>query len=201
MFPLGTALVPGAGIPLHVFEPRYRQMVIDILGDDGAPEFGQVLITHGREAGGGDQRADVGTLTRMADIRALDGGRYAFVGIGMRRIKVLEWLPDDPYPLARVEDWPDEAATPPSTDTLAAMVARVDAVLGLASELSGRTPSPLEVDVSEDPTALTFRLTAIAPIGEADRLRLLCATDAVARLGELGECLDDVEAMLRFRLS
>ena len=41
MFPLGTVLLPGAVLPLHVFEPRYRQLVIDCLADDtGDPEFG-----------------------------------------------------------------------------------------------------------------------------------------------------------------
>ena len=34
MFPLGMALLPGAVLPLHVFEPRYRQLVHDILADD-----------------------------------------------------------------------------------------------------------------------------------------------------------------------
>ena len=40
MFPLGMVLVPGGVLPLHVFEPRYRRMIIDILAADGTPEFG-----------------------------------------------------------------------------------------------------------------------------------------------------------------
>ena len=55
MFPLGTVLLPGAVLPLHVFEPRYRQLVQDCLA--GEPEFGVVLIERGSEVGGGDQRA------------------------------------------------------------------------------------------------------------------------------------------------
>ena len=57
MFPLGSVLLPGGVLPLHVFEPRYRQMVIDILAEDGTPEFGQALLTHGWESGGGGVRA------------------------------------------------------------------------------------------------------------------------------------------------
>ena len=45
MFPLGSVLLPGGVLPLHVFEPRYRQMVIECLQADGTPEFGQALIT------------------------------------------------------------------------------------------------------------------------------------------------------------
>jgi Lon protease-like protein len=102
MFPLGSVLLPGGLLPLHVFEPRYRQMIIDCLQEDGEPEFGQVLITHGREAGGGDERAMVGTVAQVLQIDALDEGRYALVAVGTRRIKVNAWLPDDPYPLADV---------------------------------------------------------------------------------------------------
>ena len=82
MFPLGSVLLPGGLLPLHVFEPRYRQMVIDCLAEDGEPEFGQALITHGREAGGGDERATVGTVAQVLQIDALDEGRYALVASG-----------------------------------------------------------------------------------------------------------------------
>src|SRR5688500_15370184 len=76
MFPLGMALLPGAVLPLHVFEPRYRQMVHDMLADEvDAPEFGVVMIERGREVGGGDTRTRVGTVARLVDIRALPDGR------------------------------------------------------------------------------------------------------------------------------
>ena len=105
MFPLGMVLLPGGVLPLHVFEPRYRQMVIDCLQQDGDPEFGQALITHGSEAGGGDERAMVGTVAQMVQIEALDESRYALVAVGTRRIRITEWLPDDPYPVAEIVDW------------------------------------------------------------------------------------------------
>ena len=82
-------------------------MVIDCLQDDGTPEFGQTLITHGHEAGGGDERAMIGTVAQMIQIEALDEERYAIVAVGVRRIAVNAWLPDDPYPLADVDDFPD----------------------------------------------------------------------------------------------
>ncbi len=112
MFPLGMVLLPGGILPLHVFEERYRQMVVDCLAADGVPEFGQALITHGREAGGGDERASIGTIAQMIQVEALDDGRYALVTVGTRRIRVNAWLPDDPYPLADVDDWPDEDPDP-----------------------------------------------------------------------------------------
>ena len=74
MFPLGGVLLPGAVLPLHVFEPRYRQLVVDCLADDdGDPEFGVTLIERGSEVGGGDQRTDVGVVARMVRVEALAG--------------------------------------------------------------------------------------------------------------------------------
>ncbi|HUF97989.1 MAG TPA: LON peptidase substrate-binding domain-containing protein, partial [Ilumatobacter sp.] len=56
MFPLGSVVLPGGQLPLHIFEPRYRQLVQDLLAsDEGSLEFGTVMIERGREVGGGDQ--------------------------------------------------------------------------------------------------------------------------------------------------
>ena len=109
MFPLGTPLLPGSVLPLHVFEPRYRQLVHDILADDSeVAEFGVVMIARGREVGGGDVRNDVGTVARVLDMRALPDGRYALAAVGADRLRVNAWLPDDPYPLADIDLWPDD---------------------------------------------------------------------------------------------
>src|SRR5664279_5050613 len=105
MFPLLTVLFPGAGLPLHVFEDRYRSLMADCLEQDG--EFGVVLIARGSEVGGGDQRVDVGTVARIANVAELDDGRMLVVATGVRRVRVAEWLPDDPYPRAVVADLPD----------------------------------------------------------------------------------------------
>ena len=78
MFPLGSVLVPGAVLPLHVFEPRYRALVRSCL-DSGEPEFGVVLIERGSEVGGGDVRFDVGTLARIVQAGRFDDGRLAVV--------------------------------------------------------------------------------------------------------------------------
>ena len=202
MFPLGSVLLPGGVLPLHVFEPRYRQMVIDCLQADGTPEFGQALITHGHEAGGGDERSMIGTAAQMIQVEALDAERYAIVAVGVRRIRVNAWLPDDPYPLADVEDFLDVDPDPPNLAAeVAATHARLRAALALASELGDVHVDLTETEISDDPLIATYHLAALAPIGPADRYRLLAADGPAHRLAVLDEVLDDVEAMLRFRLS
>src|SRR5215217_7145860 len=107
MFPLGAVLLPGGVLPLHVFELRYRQLVQDCLASTDR-EFGVTLIERGFEVGGGDIRAMVGTVAKLVQVAETDDGRYALMTVGARRIRVNEWLPDDPYPVAEIEDWPDE---------------------------------------------------------------------------------------------
>lgn len=202
MFPLGTVLLPGGVLPLHVFEERYRRMVVDCLRTDGTPEFGQALITHGTEAGGGDERADVGTVAQMVQVEALGEGRYALVTVGTRRIRVNAWLPDDPYPRADVDDWPDVNPEPDGLAVeVAAAHARVRAALALAAELGEIPVDVTETEISDDPLVATYHLASLAPIGPADRFRLLAASGPSERLDVLDEVLDDVEAMLKFRLS
>jgi Lon protease-like protein len=202
MFPLGSVLLPGGVLPLHVFEPRYRQLVVDLLASDADdPEFGVTLIERGHEVGGGDRRTDVGVVARVVRVDALDDGRYAVVAIGTRRIRVNAWLPDDPYPLADVDDWPDDD---PDAAGLAVQIAaahvRVRQAHRMAAEL-GDAPDELELEISDDPLLASYHLAALAPLGPADRYRLLCAPSPAARLDLLDEALDDVEAMLRFRRS
>jgi uncharacterized protein len=200
MFPLGTVLLPGGVLPLHVFEPRYRQLVIDCLADDsGEPEFGVTLIERGSEVGGGDERAPVGVVARIVQVEPLPEGRYALVTVGTRRFRVNAWLPDDPYPLADVDEWRDadpDAAELPAR--VAAATDRLREVLDLAAQLGGVPP---DLTISDDPLVASYHLAGLAPLGPADRYRLLCAASPAERLDLFAECLDDVEAMLRFRLT
>jgi Lon protease-like protein len=200
MFPLGSVLLPGGILPLHVFEPRYRDMIRDCLRSDGEPEFGQALITHGWETGGGDTRAMVGTVAQMLQVDALDADRYALVAVGTRRIRINAWLPDDPYPIADVDDWPDVDPDPPNLGAhVAATSTRVQAALALAARLGEADAG--DVEISDDPLVATYHLATLAPIGPADRLKLLAAEGPAERLDLLDSILDDVEAMLKFRLS
>lgn len=207
MFPLGSVLLPGELLPLRVFEPRYRQLVVDLLADDvDPPEFGVTLIARGHEVGGGDQRSDVGTVARVVALDAVEGGQYAVVAVGVRRLRVNAWLPDDPYPLADVDDWPDGGpAEGPEREQLRLQVAaswsRVETTRRLAVE-AGELPPPddgHDLSLDDDPVMATYQLASLAPLGPADRYRLLAATTPNVRLDVLDRALDDVEAVLRFR--
>jgi Lon protease-like protein len=203
MFPLGMVLLPGAVLPLHVFEPRYRQLVHDLM--EGEPEFGVTLIDRGSEVGGGDHRTSIGTVARVLQAAQTPDGRFALVTVGTRRINVVSWLPDDPYPLADVDDWPDEddddgdASLEPIVEVIAEVVREVRRVRALAVEL-GDLAADADAEISSEPVLASYHLSALAPLGPADRFRLLGAPGPRRRLALLRELLADAEAGLRFRL-
>src|SRR4051794_2814499 len=163
MFPLGSVLLPGMVLPLHVFEPRYRALVRDCL--DGDREFGVALIERGSEVGGGDIRAMAGTIAEILQAEEFDDGRWALVAVGTRRVRVQGWLPDDPYPVAEVDDWPD---VPPrdladADEAYRDRVAALRRVLALAVEL-GAEADPM-VELSDDPVAGSYQIGVLAPLG------------------------------------
>src|ERR1700756_3631581 len=110
MFPLESVVLPNADLPLRIFEPRYVALVRHCV-DSGEP-FGVVLISRGREVGGGDTRSDVGVLSRITECVEHGFDRYSLRCRAGQRIRVCEWLPDDPYPRATVRPWPDEPGDP-----------------------------------------------------------------------------------------
>jgi Lon protease-like protein len=197
MFPLGTVLFPYALLPLHVFEPRYRVMLQRVM--DGDREFGVVLIERGSEVGGGDVRFDTGTVARIVHAAELPDGRYAVATVGMRRVRVTRWLPDDPYPQAEVVALDDEPS-PRAADREARerVVAVLATVTDLARRLEPRIEEPPELDA--DPTRAAYEAAALAPIGPLDAQRVLEAPSTGARLELLtlliGERADELRARL-----
>ena len=198
MFPLGTVLFPTIVLPLHVFEPRYRQLTSDCIERD--LEFGVVLIERGSEVGGGDQRSTVGTLARIVQAQPFPDGRWALATVGTRRIRINEWLPDEPYPRADIDLYPDAPPTDDAGDALGRAVAMLRTVLARKAEL-GEAAAPATVELSDEPTLGSYQAAALAPLGPIDRYRLLIATGPDERLALLATLLDDERAFLEARLA
>jgi len=143
MFPLESALLPDQDLPLRIFEPRYGALVRHCL-DTGDP-FGVVLISRGREVGGGDSRCDVGVMSRIIECDDQGAGRYALHCRTGERIRVHEWLPDDPYPRARVAPWPDEPGDEVSAAQLVDVEDRAVALFERIAQAGGITLPGREV--------------------------------------------------------
>jgi Lon protease-like protein len=204
IFPLESVLMPHEQLPLRIFEPRYVALVNDCVRS-AVPRFGVVLIARGREVGGGDERYEVGALAEIADYVDLGAERYALHCLMGERIKVCDWLPDQPYPRATVRVWPDEPGEPVTGRQLSEIDDRVMALFErVAAARDARPPRRDEVLGRERPKEIGKRLYALAsrlPLGPADRYAVLSAPSPAARLAALNEAVDSVAAMIEFQLS
>jgi uncharacterized protein len=197
MFPLGSVLFPTMVLPLHIFEPRYRELIRDVL--DGGGEFGVCLIERGSEVGGADVRTGIGTVARVHEASELPDGRWAVIALGDRRLRVERWLDDDPYPRAEVDDLPDPAPGAEEIASLPQVVHQLRTALAKAAEV-GDAVAPATVELSGDPVLASHQAAALAPIAILDRQTLLAAPSVGLRLARLDALLADAIEVLDLRL-
>ena len=201
-FPLGSVLLPGQLMALQVFDPRYRVMLFDLREADPI-EFLVTLIVRGSEVGGGDVRSDVGCVARVTAMADQPDGRVLLEVVGDRPLAVLEWLTEDPYPVARVADVPSantavEATAEPSDELRRA--------LELDEELAG-SMRRLGLSVPQRPAPagaleeMIWQLALRSPIGTLDRQRLLEAADVDTRLSLLVATMQEQSELLSARLA
>jgi Lon protease-like protein len=105
LFPLEIVLFPGASLPLHIFEPRYRTLIGDCLKNK--TEFGVVLM---RE----DEMAEVGCTARIKEVvKHYDDGRLDIVSEGVRRFEIISENSEEEVLRAEVTFFDDEGAEDP----------------------------------------------------------------------------------------
>lgn len=115
LFPLQIVVFPGESVPLHIFEPRYRQLVKDTV-ESGEP-FGIVLTRRTRQQASSEDREpthEVGCTVRMESTESFPDGRFNIACVGERRFRIIEKLGERPYWVANVEflDDPNDAESP-----------------------------------------------------------------------------------------
>lgn len=196
MFPLGGVHFPFSVIPLQVFEDRYLQMLDDI-GELG--RFGVVLIERGFEVGGGDLRFDIGTLAQIRTVSDLQPGVKAVLAIGLQRIRIERWLPDDPYPQAEVELLEDSDDTA-GGDLMADATRALHRLLAVASELGADTGN-FQPEMGDDPVVGSYHLAQMLPVGPMDAQRLLEIDSTSDRLSSIVQLLEDEIEFIRLRLA
>ena len=111
LFPLSNVvLFPGVKVPLHIFEPRYRQMMKAVL--DGDRRIGMTVVRpeHQDEITGDPPLLPIGCCGEISEFQQRPDGRYDVVLQGIWRFRILEELPLDPlrlYRIARVQPLED----------------------------------------------------------------------------------------------
>ena len=191
--PLGTVLLPGASLPLHVFEPRYRQLTIDLVtGALPGKQFGVVAVRDGWSPDDGrDGLHDVGCTASLREVRRLPDGRFDIQTTGDRRFRLLEV--DDttaPYLVANVEWLPDDEGDTEHDLASLAMAARAAhrryCTTAWRQRGGGDGELPAELDEEPAPDATDLELAHVLAgdclLPLEDRQELLEQTCPVERL-------------------
>lgn len=197
MFPLGLTLLPGMALPLRLFEPRYLQMYADII-DEGR-EFGVVLIERGIESRDDNPTFDVGCTAYVVGSGINEDGTLALVAIGTRRLRVVEWHPSDPYPLAMVEDLDDEPLSDAGMRSLQSAADQLPRLLAVAAELN----TDLEItepELSEEPTQALYQLAQLAGLQALDLQRVLEAESTDQRAALVDSLMTETVELIRMQL-
>ena len=184
LFPLQAVLFPGASLPLHVFEARYREMVGRCL--EHQEPFGVCLILEGEEVGGPALPHRVGTEAAIIASRRYADGRYDIVVEGRRRFEVLRLDSSRPYLRAEVRflDEPEGEGDPGLADAVAKLFEGVLESL----ELSGQAVAD-ETWKDVDMRSLAYKIAAVLPVEEDVKQELLEMPDATSRLRAVAEVL------------
>lgn len=207
LFPLALVLLPGELQPLHIFEPRYRSLVRDLMNlpADQTREFGVVAIRGGWEvpasgpggltAGGSLTLYEVGCTAEIRQITEHPDGRFDLVTVGRRRFRTKQ-LVDDPAPYLVGEV--DMLGEPTGDELLAERLSTV--VLELFQQyitlMRQQTPEVGE-QLPDRPGVLSYLVAASAALSLEDRQRLLAADDTVRRLRTERTLLRREVALLR----
>jgi len=196
MFPLNRGLVPGALLPLRLFEPRYLKMLDDCL--DATSEFGVVLIERGSEVGGGDQRYDVGTVAAIVGVRTIEDGTTLMIARGTERLRVSAWLEDDPYPQALI-DRLVEVESDIDSEVRRSFDAEFARAMGLLSELGVNVTAAQELPF--DDLAALHQAISLIGVEPHDRQRLIEIDDLAQRFDAALQVVREANELSELRLA
>jgi Lon protease-like protein len=195
LFPLpNIVFFPHTRLPLHVFEPRYRQMVKDALDTD--QRFGIVLLRPGWEADyfGAPRVFDLGTLGTIEQAVPLEDGRYNIVVRGDVRFRILDEVSKVPYRTARVVAEPELTRDPEKAYQQREWLA--DLSRQYLKYLPDQTAVP-EIE-TVDLDALTNALIMSLNLDVEEKQKLLEMSDVASRAEEIGSELSNRIESLRF---
>lgn len=181
LFPLNVVLFPRMPLPLHIFEPRYREMISFCIQQETG--FGVALIKEGEEVGEAADPFAVGTVARILDVKRLPDGRMNLVTMGVVRFRILQLRSDHSYLSADVERWEDEMgdtnALPRVTHVAHQLFIEYTADL---MELASSEPGTKQLVAPLDPQVLSYAIATNLQIPNEEKQSLLEMDSVETRL-------------------
>ena len=200
VFPLSVVLFPGVPLPLHIFEPRYRQMLSDIRAGNNL--FG---ISYFDVSTSDQEIPPVGTVGCVAEVteaQALPDGRSNILTIGLIRYRLENYVErGDPYLVARVsffeDDDEDADLLREASQDVAEHFSRIARAVRIINDERASLP-----DISDtEPQRLSFLVSAAMEVDanvKQELLELRSTSERLARLRDmLGQALSNYEERAR----
>jgi Lon protease-like protein len=197
LFPLGLVLFPGTAVPLHLFEPRYRQMLKDVRAGDnrfgilcGISGVGERQLPAGR----------IGCVAEVSEVEMLPDGRSNIVVIGRERFALEAFIDDDaPYHVIRAQPVEDAAsgsavALTVAADEVASNFKRVVRAVNALNDSDEPPPA-----LPDDPRQLPWTIGAMIDLDLEARQRLLSECSPAARLAAIDAVLRKALPDLEFQ--
>jgi len=180
LFPLNVVLFPGADLPLHIFEPRYRQMINECYSQ-GKP-FGVVLM-HPDSEHLHEKPYPVGTLAEIEALVRLDDGRMNLIARGGKRFHIQSLHREKPYLSGLVETFEDLPEYPETLEACAKQVKELfQSYLEMLLEVAGKKGTQL--DLPTDPEELSHFVAYFLDIEDEEKQGLLELNITSLRLEE-----------------
>ena len=188
LFPLPVVLFPGMPMPLHIFEPRYRQLLSDIRA--GHNLFGLSYFDPSSSDKELPPAGHVGCVAEITESQALPAGRSNVLAVGVVRYRVEAYVErGDPYLVVEANYFEDEEedqqALARKSKAVAAMFMRVANAIRLINDERGSLP-----DISDtEPQKLSFLVAAAMEIEVETKQELLELRSTSERLNRLRDLL------------
>ena len=187
LFPLPVVLFPGVPMPLHIFEPRYREMLSDIRVTDSL--FGLSYFDPSTSNKEIPPTGHVGCVAEVTEVQALPDGRSNVLTLGLIRYRVEEYVEgDEPYLVARVsfleDEEEDEEALNESARAVAETFTRIARAVRILNDERASLP-----DISDtEPQRLSFLVAAAMEIEtdvKQELLELCYTSERLRRLRDM----------------
>jgi Lon protease-like protein len=184
IFPLATVLFPGALLPLHIFEDRYKQMI------QYAVENGRVfgLAYRNDAAIGRETPPETGSIGCVAKINAvvpLGDGRMNIVSTGLVRYRVLSLRQETPFVVAKIAVVTDDLEPGDDLNRIFDDIADVCRKFLDAAQALDEPNAPVNQQLPDEPEAFSLLVASALPIDNDSKQTLLEMTSTRLRLTRL----------------
>ena len=167
LFPLEIVVFPGAPLPLHIFEPRYKEMIGECLSHNRP--FGMVRAKE-------NALSAIGCSARIVTvIKKYEDGRLDIAAEGAQRFEIIQVNQERSFLQAEVAFFEDEPSmvSKASADTVIQLHEQLFAVMGQTVEVD-RDAAYLSYRLAQDlPVDLDFKQTLLEMKSEAERVEIL----------------------------